>query len=154
MISQDFVSDLIRRINILEVRLDNLDQPETPGWVNWTPTVDQGGSVTVTVDNARVFYDNGKVDLICDVTVTGSGTAANAIQVSGLPYNIEHTAGRVAMGNYIIVAGGTNYVGTVDNFGANLLRFMSDQAGFVGTNPSVALSSGNTITFTAKYEAA
>ena len=52
------LSELIRQMNRMQQEIDSLVKPEvgTAGstvWTDWTPTVTQSGSVTITVDYAR-----------------------------------------------------------------------------------------------------
>ena len=58
---------------------------EGGAWTSWTPTVTQSGSVTVTVTSATYGRWGRMIVSRMRLTVTGSGTAANAIQIGGLP---------------------------------------------------------------------
>lgn len=52
----------------------------------WTPTVTQLGSVTVTNTYSRYQRTGRKVECWFNLSVTGSGTAANVVVVGGLPF--------------------------------------------------------------------
>jgi hypothetical protein len=54
-------------------------------WTAYTPTLNQGGAVTKTVNYARYTKIGRTVTAAFELTVTGAGVANNAIQV-GLPF--------------------------------------------------------------------
>lgn len=151
------MSDIIRRINLLEQRLDGLEQPEVGRWIDWTPTVDQNGNVAITITYARYIILGRVVHLRARLAVTGSGTGGNAISISGLPTNIQpvNPSGMNIIGTGSLSDSGTTvYVGAMAASGADDLRIRIDQAGtgFLGSTPSVALANGDVIGFQATYE--
>lgn len=155
------ITDLIRQINRLQQQVDSLKKPEVGRWVDWTPTVYQSGNVAVTVDYARVFYDKGKVTLIMEVTVTGSGTAANPIYIQGLPYDSAHNGFAFCVGSFHVRDDSVpqNYAGSVDLrvvSSTTSLSLRVDQTGGngLGQNPSVGLDVDDTIGLMVSYEAA
>ena len=154
MISQSFVNDLVRKINILEARLDNLEQPEMPGWIDWTPVVTQSSTVTASITIAKYFQMNGLVYLWVVLGITGSGVAGNEIVVSGLPFNFDTHGSRVVVGSAAILDTGTaGYDCLVEAFVVDKVRFLRD-SGSVGVSPSFALASSDIIGFHATYKRA
>lgn len=126
-------------------------------WRSWTPTVTQSGSVTVTITYARYIVLARLVVVQARLAVTGTGTAANAIIIGGVPSVIEPANSGAA--TYVIGAGLVRNTGTAFNGGVLAAVGVSDwrfiQAGnnnFVGIAPSFALASGDEIGFEASYE--
>lgn len=154
------INDLIRQINVLEQRLDELVEPEVGGvWADWTPTVDQNGAVAVTTTFARYTTINGVVIMQIRLAVTGAGDAGNDIIIAGIPAAIRptnpasstHTIGTAN----IREDGVAHHIGALIAVGANDLRIMADgNASFVGTVPNFALNNGDDLGFMAAYERA
>ena len=55
---------------------------EGGAWTSWTPTVTQSGSVTVTNTRSRYARYGRTIHYSIYLTVTGSGSAANAVTIS------------------------------------------------------------------------
>lgn len=128
-------------------------------WQSWTPTVQQSGSVAVTVAYAKYTTVNDLVILNANLAITGTGTAGNAIVISGIPAAVQiETAGLdFAIGSVIVLDTSVpvRYEGSVTPFGASDLRFRSNgNAGLIGAQPSFGLASGDTIGFTVSYKRA
>ena len=155
----DFNVGVINRLRKNQRNIERLEsQIEIGRWVDWTPTVTQSGSVTVTVNYATYVVDSsGKVTINCRLTVTGSGTAANLISIGGIPSNAQpkRFGGLTTIGIATIQDSGTKTYGglSVIATSASEFRFIGfDQANFVGVSPNFALASGDTITFLITYE--
>lgn len=146
-------SRLIRRIEALEGDVERLKAQEAPGSGDFTPDVDQNGSVSVTVAQAKWFKNGTLVTLIVDLTVTGTGTAGDSISVGNLPFAISNAAGRVCNGSFVIFDSGTkNYAGTLDNFSTDNFIFVDGATGkFVGGATGMVLAANDTISFVAHY---
>lgn len=153
------MEQIFRELAELKRRLAELETQETPGiWTNWTPTVTQSGSVTVTVTYARYFTDGKLVHLIASLAVTGTGTANNAIVIAGIPSAIAPAnTGFAVCGTIDIQDSGTaQYIGVLIAVGANDLRGTAHNAGgtYIGAGPNFALANGDIISFQATYERA
>lgn len=151
------MEQLFREIAELKRRLAELETQEKPGiWTDWTPTVTQSGSVTVTVSYARYFTDGKKVDLIASLAVTGTGTIANPVVIGGLPAALSPASGVVVVGIIRIFDTGTAfYVGAMEVFTATSFKgFAHLETDAIGIDPSFALANGDLITFQATYERA
>lgn len=146
----DFES--VRRIAALEAEVERLRTVgETPRWVDWTPTVTQSGSVSVTVSYAKYVAIGETIHLRVLLTVTGSGSAGNAIEVSA-PSGMEPAYGGGIIGAGLINDSGTaQYLGVIV-WNGSVMRVRSDAAGYIGVNPSFALASSDTISLVATYE--
>jgi hypothetical protein len=89
-------------------------------------------------------------------TVTGTGTGANAIVISGLPA-MAFYASEIAIGSGLIVDAGTsNYPGVVIPESATSVKIYAQQATStaIGQNPNFALANTDRISFSISYEAA
>lgn len=130
----------------------------THPWQTWTPTVTQSGAVTVTVTYAKYIALAQTVILRAYLSVTGAGTAGNAIVIGGLPSPLApaHTGTISVIGTGQIQDTGTaQYVGSLVAVGAADLRIMTDgNSTYAGVTPSFALASGDIISFMASYERA
>lgn len=129
--------------------------------VGWTPTLTQGAAVTRGVQFAR-YQVLGKMAYVqARLTLTGGGTAGNQFLVSGLPAGIApaQTGLHVPVGTFVYLAGGTSYYeGAVVAVGSNDLRFVTNANGaggvYFGNVPSITLTSGDELSFTAQWEVA
>lgn len=134
----------------------------THPWRTWTPTVTQSGAVTVTVTYAVI---KNLVDMVfaeVELTVTGTGTAANAISIAGIPTGFQ-VAGAglgsrrtIGVVNIVDQSTGTHHIGALVANGANDLRGITNGVGnFIGITPNFALANdGDTISFSARWQRA
>lgn len=148
--------DLIKQITNLQRQVDGLIKPEVGRWMDWTPTVTQLGAVAVTVAFARYKAKDDLVTLEAVLAVTGTGTIANAIVISGLPLAIRpinaasnlHTIGTM---NIVDTTAGLHFVGALVYVAADEMRGIRDNTGvFIGQ--AFALANGDFIGFNAFYE--
>lgn len=128
-------------------------------WNSYTPTLTQSSAVTKTVTYAK-YLQFGKLIIVqVELVATGAGTAGSAITVS-LPV----TAARSATAKPVIGSGFVNDLGTKLYPGPTALLttttvqiFRGDgttTGGALGSDPSFALASGDSINLAAMYEAA
>jgi hypothetical protein len=132
---------------------------EGGAWTTWTPTVTQSGSVTVTNTRSRFARYGRTIHWTMDLSVTGSGTGGNAIEVS-LPVAAAASAG---------VIGGTGLL--TDSSTSDVFPFIIDPSttttvqlkstssssgsGLLGVAVfTAALASGDIIRASGTYEAA
>ena len=153
------IEDLIRRLTRLERFIDGLIKPEVGQWQDWTPTVTQLGGVTVTVSYARYAVIANTVILLARLVVTGTGTANNAIVISGIPTPILPslaTSSTTMVGHLLVLDTGTAYYHTpLVYVGANnFLGIYPAGGNYVGITPNFGLVSGDEISFQATYERA
>lgn len=151
------MEDLVRRITQLERWRDTFIQNEVGRWRDWTPTVTQSGSVTVTVNRARYIVIANWVHLHGELTVTGSGTGGNAIIIGGIPIATTGlTNGTSVIGVAAVEDTGVAYY-------AAILRLQSTTTfamiypstnNFIGVNPNIALGNTDKISFRGAYERA
>ena len=124
---------------------------------SWTPTVTQLGSVTVTVNYARYLVLGPLAFTIGRLTVTGSGTAGNAIEIGGQPTALQtaHSGGsRDVIGTAVVLdSGTTRYEGALTATSPTVWRIQLDsQTSVLGSTPSFALAAGDEIGFLAAFE--
>ena len=143
------IEDLIRQVNRLQQQVDGLIKPEVGRWIDWTPTVKQSGAVTVTITEAKYNVTQSDVRIYCRLTVTGSGTAANQIRVSGFPAAIRPVPGPAPwpLGVGIVLDTGTgNYYGTpIVATATEIAIVYSITGGIIGVSPNFALANGDFI---------
>jgi len=128
-------------------------------WQDWTPTVTQDVAVTVTVIYARYIVISQGVIVQARLSVTGSGTAGNAVVIAGIPSPIAaknpNTYTIIGGGFVVNTTASVHYHGALMANGANDWRIITDGSnGFLGVNPSFALASGHQISLQAAYERA
>lgn len=145
------LTDLIRQVNKLQTTVDGLIKPEIGRWLDWSPTVDQGGAVAATITEAQYKANRDDVRIYCQLAITGAGVAANAIIIAGWPTAINPSPGPSSwpVGVGVIVDSGTEaYEGVVGINSSNQLSLFSPTTNnFVGANPSFALANGDSIYF-------
>jgi hypothetical protein len=139
--------------------LSSLISPAYGALTSWTPTVTQSGPVTVTVTYARYQRIGRKVKCWFKLDVTGSGTAANAVIIGGLPFT-------AASSGFVVGAGEINDVSVPSRFGALLFLGSTTTIEFhsVGstandnrlgvTSFTAGLASGDIVDGCFEYEAA
>lgn len=150
------MNELVRRISQLERRLDGLVLPERPAWANWTPTVDQGGAVAVTVTLARYMVLGDLAVVQARLDVTGAGNAGNAVIIQGQPSAIQAANNSIVIGHCSIYDAGTGfYLAIIDAIGPTDWRMFRDgETAYVGIAPNFALASSDVIFLHAVYERA
>lgn len=156
------MEQLFREIAELKRRVAELETQEKPGiWTDWTPTVTQSGSVTVTVTFAKYFTDGKLVVLRANLAVTGTGTANNDIVIGGIPASVQpsfHSTSVIGTG-LVTNAGTAYYQGALVAISATDFRiyihnFTPLAGSAIGSNPNFALANGDAISFQATYERA
>lgn len=127
-------------------------------WTNWTPTITQGVSVTLSVVFARYILDpNGEICHVeMRVSATSTGTGNNAIVIGGQPSAMQPVsvgAATICGTGIVLDQAVAYYVGALVPVTATDFRFIRDNtAAYIGQNPNFALVSGDSIAFTAKYK--
>jgi hypothetical protein len=120
-------------------------------WTSWTPVLEQGGTVTATINYAKYVKIGDTIIASCNLTATGSGTGNNEIFISGLPVNM--TTGISVGSGKIVDTGSKVYTANVNAVTANKVQFEPwDLASPIGVTPNFALASSDVITFTVTYE--
>lgn len=126
-------------------------------WESYTPTVTQSGNVTVTVTYSKYARIQKIVFGSVYLTVTGTGTANNAVTVS-LPITALTSGGQMVGGGFIFDASLTNlYTVQAQIASTTTISFYSDQTGtgaVWGIVPNVGLAVNDQIRTTFFYEAA
>ncbi len=130
------------------------------GYESFTPTLVQSGAVTKTVNNARFLRIGRMIHVMVELTVTGTGTAANAVRV-GLP--VSAAAGGVGsfdigVGHIYDTSVPTLFTGNVNLATADAVQFWPSADGAataLGVRAfTAALASGDLVRYSALYEAA
>jgi hypothetical protein len=127
-------------------------------WTTWTPAITQSGAVSSTV-TAAVYGRWGRMIVgHFRLSVTGTGTAANAVTVS-LPVTSARSGVNVGSGNVYDTSVGSNYTGHVSLNSTTTFQFEPQG---LGVTPSVlgvggftaALAAGDVVAGFFTYEAA
>jgi len=152
------IGELVRRVVALERRVNGLVLPERPRWIDWTPTVNQGGAVAVTVTVARYMVLGDLAVVQARLDVTGAGVAASHIVIAGQPAAIQSANAADAMmlgGAWVYDNGAALYVGALVTMAATDWRIIChNEVDFCGVDPSFALTAGDAILLQAAYERA
>lgn len=124
----------------------------TGAFASFSPTLTQGGSVTITAVGRYVQI--GKLVLgTINISLSGSGTGGNAIVLGGLPVTPRSNNGGVCMAFYFDTSASTYYalMGALGN--TTSVTFYPGAGGF-GVSPAVTAASGDGLQVTFLYEAA
>ena len=121
-------------------------------WTDWTPTITQGSAVTKTISYAKYSRTGPVVHLVMQVSMTASGTASNAIVISGIPASVRPLD--VLMGTILILDSGTAYYhGSAYYSGTDDTRGIAYGGNnWMGINsPALTLASGDIIWLNCNY---
>ena len=127
------------------------------GWVNYTPTLTQGVTVTKTISSARYCQINKLVVGTINLAITSSGTSGSLIQV-GLPLTAVSGAS-TAIGSFVLVGGPSHYgqiVGSALNYSSTTVSGFLEggTSNWAGISPSYQLLNGDGIQISFSYEVA
>jgi hypothetical protein len=131
------------------------------GSTTYTPQIDQGGTTNIakTVTSARYIRDRNIVEVWVQLALTAAGTANNPVIVTLPVAPSGHTSfDPIGIGHITDASVGANSsVAIVYWVSGSNVQFQIDStatAGRWGSNPNVALASGDTIRFHARYTVA
>ena len=132
---------------------------EGGAWTTWTPTVTQSGSVTVTVNTATYGRWGRMIIARMQVTVTGSGTAANAVVIGGLPATAVVSVGAFGQGYLYDSSVPSTFPALVTLASSTTLQLTSTQSTASDSRLGIVsftagLASGDIINLSLTYEAA
>lgn len=126
-------------------------------WTDWTPTLQQNGSRTLTVQYARYMKLGRIAHVQVMITCTNAGTTANAIILGAIPSAIAplQTGTSRHNGTALTVIGGTHRIVSCVPVLSTTIQFMGyGVSNYLGVDPSVALANGDTIAAVLTYETA
>lgn len=131
----------------------------TGAGTNWTPTVTQSGSVTVTVNRAKYTKAGRWVTLKMNLTVTGAGVAGNAVSIGGLPFTAAAADnGPIGTGLIFDSSAADDIAGFAFLTSTTLIQFLGCRSAGnilgIGAGFAAALASPDQIRMTCTYEAA
>lgn len=122
----------------------------------YTPTVTQSGAVTKTVNRARYNYLGHRIIRVeFDLAMTGAGTGNNVIHIT-TPVTLATISSQQPIGVARLVDSGTAaypaFVVGRDTTTVQFIRVDATTNGVLGTDPNMALASGDTLlgSFTAE----
>ena len=124
-------------------------------WNSYTPTLAQGASSNIakTITYAK-YLQFGKL-VICQIylVATGAGTAGSDITVT-LPVTAARSGGMIGTGAYVD-AGFTVYAAIAVFASTTTVTLQRNESGAgIGTDPNIAVASGDSFQCTLLYEAA
>lgn len=125
-------------------------------WTSYTPTLDQNGTRTATVNFAEYCQINKMCTAIVDLTCTTTGSASNIITVS-LPVNLTSSFSVGPLGSGIVFDASANDVilVTVIRESNSTVRFLAENStsrnSGIGANPALTLANGDIISFSVSY---
>ncbi len=149
-------TELVKEIASLQKQVDGLIKPEVGRWVDWTPVITQNVNVTFTNNYARYKAKDNGVIVTASMTITGAGTAANSIFISGIPSTVQslRTGINAVIGHGLVFDSGVGIytIEMVANAAASWAMFVTGAGSFVGVIPNFGLAVNDFITFVATYE--
>ena len=157
MAQKTFVSEILTASDV-----NTFLAGEGGAWTTWTPTVTQSGAVTVTNTRSRFARYGRTIHFSCDLTVTGSGTAGNAILIS-LPVTAAASStipGGMPMGEGAVYddSGVAVFRGQAALISTTSMQILSGATDFLSalgvSGFTLALASPDRIAITGSYEAA
>lgn len=130
----------------------------TAAWVSFTPALQQGAGLTITIQYARYLILGKLAAVDMQLDITSAGTAGQGIIVTGIPSAIAPTRS----GTYVVAAGGGAFydasVTTRYHLGlrvansTNIDFFTNASTGQFGANPAVTAASGDVLNFACAWE--
>ena len=153
---RSWVPDEVVTADVMNVHVrDNL-KAIGDAWTSWTPTLSQGVSTNIakTVNYAKYVAAGKLIIATVKVSATAAGTAGSAIRVS-LPVtaatsNIVAGSGRYDDGATLYAA--LAAIGTTTTIELN--RADATFTGSIGSDPNIAVASGDVFYASFTYEAA
>lgn len=156
--------ELIKRINDLQRQVDSLIKPEVGRWVDISASVSlyQAAAVAATVNYAKALVENKKATVLVRLTATAAGTIANNIYIL-LPSYLTPVSGistTQPLGTAIYNDTGSAhyqgiavYIALITSLPAIAMYNASTTDGnVIGTNPSIAVASGDIFSFDVTFE--
>jgi len=124
-------------------------------WTTFVPTLTQSGAVTKTVTSATYTQVGKLVIAQFNLSVTGAGTGGTGV-LMGLPVTASGSLKSVGTCAIYDTSASTTYGGTCTSLSTTTVGFVGDWAGANtwGSQPSLALASGDVIRGTLMYETA
>lgn len=125
-------------------------------WETWTPAVTQSGAVTATTTLGRYMRIQKLVIAVAKMTITGTGTANNAVTLS-LPITAKDTL--QVIGSGLIYDASANVLDLVScdcstTTTSNFYRDGAAASAYWGIDRNIALANGDIISVSFMYEAA
>ena len=123
-------------------------------WVDYTPTLTQGATITKTITNARYCQIQKSVFVQVYLIASSAGTASNQL-VIGLPITARNSFGTVN-GIAQLYDASTNlmYVCTAYQNTTTTMSFIYQTGNPFGISPAITIASGDQLQFSIVYEAA
>jgi hypothetical protein len=123
-------------------------------WQSWTPSVTQPGAVTVTQGGSRYVQSGKTVTANGILTVTGSGTSGNIVNIS-LPVPAAGVNQIVGCGWIYDASTATRYAFVAEASSTTTFVMNGDwsSSGSWGNAPAIGLASTDQIRFSLTYEA-
>jgi hypothetical protein len=123
-------------------------------WTAFTPTLNQGPAVAMTVNKAAYNKVGRQVTVFIQLTASAAGTAGNAITIGGIPAAIAAvTANGAASVGTAYLGFSPPRVGTVVFASSTQLQVQVDNnTGVAGVAPAVTLANAIVLSLTATWE--
>ena len=128
----------------------------TGAFIDYVPVLSQPGTITKTVTSSRYFTIGSLVVYTWHITVTGAGTAANAVLLT-VPATIANytTNPVIGSGYYYDASAGVTYSGPLAAASNFQVQIFNHNAGSpVGINPNFATANTDTHSGFVLYESA
>ena len=126
-------------------------------WETWTPAVTQSGAVTATTTYAKYMRIQKLVIASAYMSITGTGTANNAVEMS-LPITAASSSAQIIGSGIIFDDSATKvYVVSAAIYSTTKAIFYADQmgtGGVWGVDPNLALANADQVRVLLTYEAA
>jgi len=146
------LDDLIASIDAIAEALDQA-LPDT-GWLDWTPTVLQPGSLALDpVHIAKYRVHSGVLDAVINVFLDQQGTSSTAVKVGSLPAQpAQSTLGQPLCYGFFLLEGTTYLVvGTTDGSGNVVFFGGQPSSNVMGVIPTFRLEVGDSIYLNFRY---
>lgn len=123
-------------------------------WVDYTPTLVQGATITKTINNARYCQIQKTVFVQVYMIATSAGTAANILYI-GLPLNAR-TGNSSTTGIAQIYDANTNTIYVASAYLDNAARcaFLYQTGNPFGVSPAITIAAGDQLQMNLTYEVA
>lgn len=123
-------------------------------WVDYTPTLTQGATITKTISNARYCQIQKTIFVQVYMIATSAGTAGNQL-VIGLPITARNSFG-TTNGLAQLYDANTNlmYICSAYQNTTTTMSFIYQTGNPFGISPAITIANGDQLQFSIVYEAA
>ncbi len=117
----------------------------TGAFANWTPTITQSGTLTLSTAIGRYIQIGKVVIATVKVTINSTGTTANGIVLGGLPFTLSANSAGPFFGQYSDASVPTVYQVIGIPSGTSIALYGGNGSAALGVGPAFAAAASDTL---------